>query len=113
MRSLKWLWLVILAALALVPAACGRDGSGGGGCGGGAAAEPGNTKEGVKLGGWYAFSGPDSAYGTIGEGAKAYFKSINAKGGVNGRKIDFITLDDGYEPPKALPNARRLAQTGT
>ncbi len=73
-------------------------------------ADPGITKTSVKLGGSYPFSGPASAYGTIGEGAKAYFKFINAKGGVNGRKINFITLDDGYEPPKALQNAKRLVQ---
>jgi branched-chain amino acid transport system substrate-binding protein len=98
----------MIAVLALVPAACGRDDSGGGG--GGAKSDPGITKTSIKLGGSYPFSGPASAYGTIGEGAKAYFKYLNAKGGVNGRKIDFITLDDGYEPPKALQNARRLVQ---
>jgi branched-chain amino acid transport system substrate-binding protein len=95
--------------LALVPAACGRS-SDSGSSGGGAKADPGITKTSIKLGGSYPFSGPASAYGTIGEGAKAYFKFLNAKGGVNGRKIDFITLDDGYEPPKALQNARRLVQ---
>jgi branched-chain amino acid transport system substrate-binding protein len=109
MRWQKWLWLALISALALVPAACGRDDSGGGG-GGGAAADPGITKTSIKLGGSYPFSGPASAYGTIGEGAKAYFKFLNAKGGVNGRKIDFMALDDGYEPPKALQNARRLVQ---
>jgi branched-chain amino acid transport system substrate-binding protein len=100
---------MMVAVLALVPAACGRDDSGGGG-GSGAKSDPGITKTSIKLGGSYPFSGPASAYGTIGEGAKAYFKYLNAKGGVNGRKIDFITLDDGYEPPKALQNARRLVQ---
>jgi len=99
----------MVAVLALVPAACGRDDSGGGG-GSGAKSDPGITKTSIKLGGSYPFSGPASAYGTIGEGAKAYFKYLNAKGGVNGRKIDFITLDDGYEPPRALQNARRLVQ---
>ena len=69
----------MVAALALVPAACGRDDSGSGGGGGGAASDPGITKTSVKLGGSYPFSGPASAYGTIGEGAKAYFKFINAK----------------------------------
>jgi branched-chain amino acid transport system substrate-binding protein len=102
---------VLIAALALVPAACGRsDSSAGGGGGGSAKADPGITKTSIKLGGSYPFSGPASAYGTIGEGAKAYFKFLNAKGGVNGRKIDFMALDDGYEPPKALQNARRLVQ---
>ena len=110
MRSLRWLWLMLIAVLALVPAACGRDDDGGGGGGGGAKSDPGITDKEIKLGGSYPFSGPASAYGTIGEGAKAYFKFLNAKGGVNGRKIDFITLDDGYEPPKALQNARRLVQ---
>jgi branched-chain amino acid transport system substrate-binding protein len=100
---------MMVVVLALVPAACGRDDSGGGG-GSGAKSDPGITKTSIKLGGSYPFSGPASAYGTIGEGAKAYFKYLNAKGGVNGRKIDFITLDDGYEPPKALQNARRLVQ---
>src|SRR3954454_12636636 len=109
MRSLRWLWPAMLAVLALVPAACGRDDSGGGG-GGGGKSDPGITKTTIKLGGSYPFSGPASAYGTIGEGAKAYFKFLNAKGGVNGRKIEFKTLDDGYEPPKALQNARRLVQ---
>jgi len=96
--------------LALTPAACGRDDDGGGGGGGGAKADPGITDKEVKLGGSYPFSGPASAYGIIGEGASAYFKFLNAKGGVGGRKIKFITLDDGYEPPKALQNARRLIQ---
>jgi branched-chain amino acid transport system substrate-binding protein len=109
MRSTRWLWATMVAVLALVPAACGRDDSGSGG-GGSAKADPGITKTTIKLGGSYPFSGPASAYGTIGEGAKAYFKYLNAKGGVNGRKIQFITLDDGYEPPKALQNARRLVQ---
>jgi branched-chain amino acid transport system substrate-binding protein len=103
---------MLIAALALVPAACGRDdsGSGGGGGGGSAGSDPGITKTSIKLGGSYPFSGPASAYGTIADGAKAYFRYLNAKGGVNGRKISFTTLDDGYEPPKALQNARRLVQ---
>jgi branched-chain amino acid transport system substrate-binding protein len=111
MRSRKWLWLVLTAVLALVPAACGRDEAGGGGGGGSSAkSDPGITKTTIKLGGSYPFSGPASAYGTIGEGAKAYFAYLNSKGGVNGRKIEFTMLDDGYEPPKALQNARRLVQ---
>jgi branched-chain amino acid transport system substrate-binding protein len=96
------------AALAL--GACGRDDDSSSSGGGGGGSDPGITKTTIKLGGSYPFSGPASAYGTIGEGAKAYFKFLNAKGGVNGRKIEFKTLDDGYEPPKALQNARRLVQ---
>jgi branched-chain amino acid transport system substrate-binding protein len=110
MRSQKWLWLMTAVVLALVPAGCGRSDSSSGGGGGGAKSDPGITKTSIKLGGSYPFSGPASAYGTIGEGAKAYFKFLNSKGGVNGRKIDFVALDDAYEPPKALQNARRLVQ---
>jgi branched-chain amino acid transport system substrate-binding protein len=108
MRWQRWPWLGLIAALGLVPAACGRDS--GSASGGGGKSDPGITKTSVKLGGSYPFSGPASAYGTIGEGAKAYFKFLNDKGGVNGRKIQFIALDDGYEPPRALQNARRLVQ---
>ena len=105
------LWLVLTGVLALTLGACGREEEGGGGGGGGSAkASPGITDTEVKLGGSYPFSGPASAYGTIGNGAKAHFEAINAKGGVGGRKIKFTTLDDGYEPPKALQNAKRLIQ---
>ncbi|MDP9293688.1 MAG: ABC transporter substrate-binding protein [Actinomycetota bacterium] len=111
MRSTRLLWMVLAGMLALALVGCGRDEGGGGGGGGAAAkADPGITDKEVKLGGSYPFSGPASAYGTIGEGAKAYFKFLNAKGGAKGRKITFTTLDDGYEPPKALQNARRLIQ---
>src|SRR4051794_34537174 len=95
---------VALIALALVAAGCGRDDDGGGG-GGGA---PGVRDKSIKLGGSYPFSGPASAYGTIGRAAKAHFDWVNSKGGVNGRKIEFTTLDDGYDPAKAVNNARRL-----
>ena len=79
MRSTRWLWLMLITVLALVPAACGRDEEGGGG-GGGAAADPGITDKEIKLGGSYPFSGPASAYGTIGEGAKAYFEFRQRQG---------------------------------
>src|SRR5215211_9518478 len=102
MRSHRLLLLLMIAVLALVPAACGRDDDGGGGGGGGASTDPGITDKEIKLGGSYPFSGPASAYGIIGEGAKAHFAFVNAKGGVEGRKITFKTLDDGYEPPRAL-----------
>jgi branched-chain amino acid transport system substrate-binding protein len=93
-----------LLALALIVAGCGRDddeGDGGGGA-------PGVTDNSIKLGGSYPFSGPASAYGTIGRAAKAHFDWVNSKGGVNGRKIEFVTLDDGYDPARAVSNARRL-----
>ncbi len=77
---------------------------------GGAAADPGITDSEIKLGGSYPFSGPASAYRSIADGAKAHFEFVNSKGGVDGRKINFQTLDDAYEPPKAVQNARRLIQ---
>jgi branched-chain amino acid transport system substrate-binding protein len=98
-------WLALLAALALSLAACGRDDDEGGG-----GSDPGITDDSIKIGGSYPFSGPASAYRSIAEGAKAHFKFVNGNGGVDGRKIEFITLDDAYEPPKALQNARRLIQ---
>jgi len=101
--------LAALAALALLATGCGRGDSGGGG-GGEGGAEPGITDKEIKLGGSYPFSGPASAYGSIGEGAKAYFEKVNASGGVGGRKINFTALDDAYEPPKAVQNAKRLIE---
>ena len=56
------------------------------------------------------YSGPASAYGTIGKVEAAYFKMINEQGGINGRKINFISLDDGYSPPKAVEMVRRLVE---
>jgi branched-chain amino acid transport system substrate-binding protein len=96
-------WLAVLAALALALAACGRDDDEGGG-------DPGIDDESIKLGGSYPFSGPASAYRSIAVGARAHFKFVNAEGGVDGRKIEFVTLDDAYEPPRAVQNARRLIQ---
>jgi branched-chain amino acid transport system substrate-binding protein len=98
--------LLLIAATAF--AACGRGDDDDGGGGGGSA--PGITDSSIKLGGSYPFSGPASAYRSIEQGAQAYFEFANAKGGVDGRKIDFVTLDDAYEPAKAIQNARRLVQ---
>ncbi len=103
-------WAVALLALALLVGACGRDDEGGGGGGGGGGSDPGITDTEIKLGGSYPFSGPASAYRSIADGAKAHFDFVNANGGVDGRKIDFQTLDDAYEPPKAVQNARRLIE---
>src|SRR5919112_4044739 len=106
----RMLWLVLLLAMgALTVVACGRDDDDGGG-GGGGESDPGITDDSIKLGGSYPFSGPASAYRSIEQGAQAYFSMVNAKGGVDGRKIDFVTLDDAYEPAKAVQNARRLIQ---
>lgn len=64
----------------------------------------------IKIGNIMPYSGPASAYGTIGKVEAAYFKKINDEGGVNGRKINFISVDDGYSPPKAVEMARRLVE---
>ena len=56
------------------------------------------------------YSGPASAYGTIGKAEAAYFKMVNDEGGINGRKINFISLDDGYSPPKTVEMARKLVE---
>ena len=103
-------WIAAVIATALLVAACGRDEGGGGGGGGGGGSDPGITDKEIKLGGSYPFSGPASAYRLIADGAKAHFDYVNAKGGVDGRKISFQTLDDAYEPPKAVANARRLIE---
>src|SRR5437016_11041403 len=64
----------------------------------------------IKIGNIMPYSGPASAYGTIGKVQAAYFKKVNDEGGVNGRKINFITLDDGYSPPKTVEMVRRLVE---
>jgi branched-chain amino acid transport system substrate-binding protein len=70
----------------------------------------GATDKEIKVGHINPYSGPASAYGTIGRTIEAYIKSINEKGGVNGRQINFITYDDGYSPPKTMEQARRLVE---
>ena len=62
----------------------------------------------IKVGNMVPYSGPASAYGLIGTAIGAYFKSVNDQGGINGRKINFISLDDMYSPPKAVEQARKL-----
>jgi len=64
----------------------------------------------IRLGQVMPYSGPASAYGTIGKLESAYFAMINRKGGVNGRKINLISLDDSYSPPKAVEQVRRLVE---
>jgi len=64
----------------------------------------------IKIGQTMPYSGPASAYGTIGKVQAAYFKQLNEQGGVNGRKINFISLDDGYSPPKTVEMVRRLVE---
>jgi branched-chain amino acid transport system substrate-binding protein len=73
-------------------------------------ADPGVTDKEIKIGNINPYSGPASAYGTIGRGIAAYVKKVNDEGGINGRKINFISYDDGYSPPRAVEQARRLVE---
>ena len=65
----------------------------------------------IKIGNVEAYSGPASAYGIIGKTEDAYFKMVNDQGGVNGRKINFISYDDGYSPPKTVEQVRKLIES--
>jgi branched-chain amino acid transport system substrate-binding protein len=73
--------------------------------------DTGATDTEIKIGNIMPYSGPASAYGVIGKTEEAYFKKINAEGGINGRKINFVTYDDGYSPPKAVEQARKLVES--
>jgi len=79
---------------------------------GGAAAQTvvGVTATEIKIGNTNPYSGPASAYGTIGKAIGAYFKKVNDDGGINGRKINYITYDDGYSPPKTVEMIRKLVE---
>jgi branched-chain amino acid transport system substrate-binding protein len=71
---------------------------------------PGVTDTEIKIGNTNPYSGPASAYGTIARSEAAYFKMINDQGGINGRKINFVSLDDAYSPPKTVEQVRRLVE---
>jgi len=73
--------------------------------------DSGATDTEIKIGNIMPYSGPASAYGVIGKTEEAYFKKINAEGGINGRKINFVSYDDGYSPPKAVEQARKLVES--
>jgi branched-chain amino acid transport system substrate-binding protein len=94
-----WSSLAIVAALAL--------GSGA------VSAQPydtGATDKEIKIGNTNPYSGPASSYSSYGKAQAGYFKMINDQGGINGRKINFISLDDNYAPPKTLEQARKLVE---
>ena len=95
----KGLLLTLTAALGLAVA-----------LGPAAAQTPGVTATEVKVGNTNPYSGPASAYGTIGKALGAYFRKVNDEGGVNGRKINYITYDDSYSPPKAVEMIRKLVE---
>ncbi len=73
--------------------------------------DTGATDTEIKVGNIMPYSGPASAYGVIGKTEQAYFNKINAEGGINGRKINFISYDDGYSPPKTVEQARKLVES--
>jgi branched-chain amino acid transport system substrate-binding protein len=97
-RSLMAAW-VFVGGLALL-----------GGAASGAQYGPGVTDAEIKIGNTNPYSGPASAYGAIGRALAAYFAKINDEGGINGRKIDFISLDDGYSPPRTVEQIRKLVE---
>src|SRR5258707_1606810 len=73
--------------------------------------DTGATDTEIKIGNIMPYSGPASAYGVIGKTEEAYFKMINDNGGIKGRKINFISYDDGYSPPKAVEQVRKLVES--
>ncbi|RTM12206.1 MAG: branched-chain amino acid ABC transporter substrate-binding protein [Bradyrhizobiaceae bacterium] len=93
----KWRSLAALALLLSSPAF--------------AADEPGVTATEIKIGGVFPFSGPASSIGLVGKGLIAYIQSINDRGGINGRKINYIAYDDAYSPPKAVEHVRKLVES--
>jgi branched-chain amino acid transport system substrate-binding protein len=72
--------------------------------------DPGASDTEIKIGQTMPYSGPASAYAAIGKSEAAYFKKVNDEGGINGRKIVFLSLDDGYSPPKTVEMTRRLVE---
>ncbi|UGA41256.1 ABC transporter substrate-binding protein [Bradyrhizobium quebecense] len=73
--------------------------------------DPGATDTEIKVGNIMPYSGPASAYATIGKTEAAYFNKVNSEGGINGRKINFVSYDDGYSPPKMVEQARKLVES--
>src|SRR5262249_61067860 len=72
--------------------------------------DPGASDTKIKIGNIVPYSGPASAYGTNGKTIAAYFNKVNAEGGINGRRINFVTYDDAYNPPKTVEQARKLLE---
>src|SRR3982750_3641460 len=73
--------------------------------------DSGATDTEIKIGNIMPYSGPASSYGVIGKTEEAFFKMVNAEGGIGGRKINFISYDDAYSPPKAIEQARKLVES--
>ncbi|HEX2634926.1 MAG TPA: ABC transporter substrate-binding protein, partial [Bradyrhizobium sp.] len=73
--------------------------------------DPGSSATEIKVGNIMPYSGPASAYATIGKTEAAYFKKLNSEGGINGRSVNFISYDDTYSPPKTVEQARKLVES--
>ena len=99
MQQLLKLTLAVLTAAALMPAVQAQKKYG-----------PGVSDTEIKIGQTMPYSGPASAYGSQGKSTLAYFKMLNAKGGINGRKINLLSLDDGYSPSKTIEQTRRMVE---
>lgn len=97
-RIIRTLFLAVAAAGVLA------------GCGEKSAYDQGVSDTEIKIGSTNPYSGPASAYGTIGRAETGYFKMINDQGGINGRQINFISLDDGYSPPRTVEQVRKLVE---
>ena len=95
--SVKWKAVAALALLLSGPAF--------------AADEPGISATEIKIGGVFPFSGPASSIGLVGKGVMAYIQSVNDRGGINGRKINYLAYDDAYSPPKAVEHVRKLVES--
>ncbi len=76
-----------------------------------AASAPGVTKTSIKIGQTMAYSGPLSAWGVAGHTEATFFKMLNASGGIHGRTIDFLSVDDGFSPPRTVQETRRLVES--
>src|SRR6266536_5630472 len=73
--------------------------------------DPGASDTEIKIGNTMPYSGPQSAFAALGKTLVAYFKLVNDQGGINGRKINFISYDDSYSPPKTVEQTRRLVES--
>lgn len=103
--------VVALTVAALAISGCRSSGDSNGSTEGkGSGNVPGVTADSIKIGGSFPFSGGLAAFGALSQGLDAYFKQVNAEGGVNGREIVYNALDDGYDPSRVSSNARKLVE---
>jgi branched-chain amino acid transport system substrate-binding protein len=104
-KLLRWVVAAVVAVAAVAGlAACGRSSSEESG------GSAGISEGAIKIGATFPFTGPLAVYGGLSKGFESYVSSVNAKGGVNGRKIEYTALDDAYDPSRVVANVRRLVQ---